>query len=89
MTKALVPPAINMLGARAVALEQFDKLPDDALVGYTELALLTGRSEDTLRQARRLGKLPIPKHPGCERPLRFQVRDVRRYLRGEAKPIAA
>ena len=73
---------LNLLSARAEALRLFDTLPDDALIGYRELAILEGRSEDTLRQSRRLGRLPIPKH-GSGRLLRFTVGNVRRYLRGE------
>ena len=74
---------LNLLAARAEALRHFDSLPDDCLVGYRELALLEGRSEDTLRQARRLGRLPIPRHGQNSKVLRFRVGDVRRYLRGE------
>ena len=75
--------ALNALAARAEALRHFDSLPDDALIGYRELALLEGRSEDTLRQARRLGRLPIPRHGNNTKVLRFRVGDARRYLRGE------
>ena len=81
--------SLNLLNARAEALRSFDTLPDDALVGYRELALLEGRSEDTLRQARRLGRLPIPRHGANTKVLRFRVGDVRRYLRGELITRAA
>lgn len=79
-------PAITLqlLSARAEALRSFDLLPDDALVGYRELSILENRSEDTLRQARRLGRLPIPRHGTNGKVLRFRVGDVRKYLRGEA-----
>lgn len=74
---------LQMLSARAEALRCFDALPDDALIGYRELSILENRSEDTLRQARRLGRLPIPRHGSNGKVLRFRVGDVRRYLRGE------
>ena len=74
---------LQMLAARAQALQYFDLLPDDALIGYRELALLEDRSEDTLRQARRHGKLPIPRVGSNGKVLRFRVGDVRAYLRGE------
>ncbi len=74
---------LQLMSARAEALRMFDSLPDDALVGYRELAILEGRSEDTLRQARRLGRLPIPRHGSNGKVLRFRVGDVRKYLRGE------
>lgn len=73
---------LNFLAARAEALRSFDLLPDDALIGYRELSQLEGRSEDTLRQAKRLGRLPIPRHGSNTKVLRFRVGDVRRYLRG-------
>jgi hypothetical protein len=76
--------ALNLLAARAEALRSFDVLPDDALIGYRELAILENRSEDTLRQARRLGRLPIPRHGSNGKVLRFRVGDVRAYLRGVA-----
>jgi hypothetical protein len=85
MHKAIPKPGVtlNLLAARAEALRCFDVLPDDALIGYRELAILENRSEDTLRQARRLGRLPIPRHGSNGKVLRFRVGDVRRYLRGE------
>ena len=75
---------LQMLAARAQALQHFDLLPNDALIGYRALAILVDRSEDTLRQARRLGKLPIPRVGSNSKVLRFRVGDVRAYLRGEA-----
>jgi hypothetical protein len=81
-TSGAARTTLNLLAARAEALRSFDALPDDALVGYRELAILEGRSEDTLRQARRLGRLPIPRHGSSGKLLRFRVGDVRLYLRG-------
>lgn len=75
--------ALQMLNARAEALRAFELMPDDALIGYRELSLLEGRSEDTLRQARRKGRLPIPRHGANAKVLRFRCGDVRAYLRGE------
>jgi len=85
MRKSIPRPGatLNLLAARAEALRCFDSLPDDALIGYRELAILENRSEDTLRQARRLGRLPIPRHGPNVKVLRFRVGDVRAYLRGE------
>lgn len=77
--------SLNLLAARAEALRCFDQLPDDALIGYRELAILENRSEDTLRQARRLGRLPIPRHGANAKVLRFRLGDVRAYLRGELR----
>jgi hypothetical protein len=72
-----------MLAARAVALRDFDSLPDDALIGYPELALIDGRNETALRQAKAVGRLRIPAVRQQERRVRFRVGDVRKYLRGE------
>jgi hypothetical protein len=72
-----------MLKARAAALRDFDSLPDDVLIGYPELALLDGRNETALRQARAVGKLPIPAVPNAGRRVRFRLGAVRKYLRGD------
>ena len=85
MPKSATKPGatLQLLNARAEALRCFDALPDDCLIGYRELSILEDRSEDTLRQARRLGRLPIPRHGSNGKVLRFRVGDVRKYLRGE------
>ena len=75
---------LNVLASRAEALRAFDAMPDDALIGYRELSVLDGRSEDSLRQARRHGRLPIQKHPSSGRMLRFTVGNARKFLRGAA-----
>jgi hypothetical protein len=78
----LLQPQINAAAARAAALRDLDSWPDDMLLGYREIAHLTGRSEDTLRQARRRGKLPIPAR-GDTRRFMCRLGDIRAWLRGE------
>ena len=73
----------NMLTARAAALRDFESLPDDAQVGFAEIALLEGRSEAATRQAFYEGKLGLRRVKGTGRKVKFRVGDYRQRVRGE------
>ena len=59
-------------------LQNFDKLPADALLSQKPTAIILGISERQLRQAP-----PIPKIKVGIRSVRYRVGDVRRLARGE------
>ncbi len=73
------------LAARASALALIHALPDEAEIGIPEIALLRGKSVESIRADMRFGKLYIPRTPcSTQRSQRFFVGIVRKVLRGEA-----
>ena len=55
-------------------------LPDDCLVGVTEVSALTGFAESTVRQRKLTG---FPPTAGGTRRLRWNLGDVRAWTRGQ------
>jgi predicted DNA-binding transcriptional regulator AlpA len=64
-------------------VQNFDVLPNTALVSVREISLLSGKSTATLWRDVRDGRLPKPHKIGPKSP-RWNVSDIRRFLSGDA-----
>ena len=77
------PPTPHDLPIR---VQQFDVLPDSALMSVGEISLLSGKSTATLWRDVQDGRLPKPHKIGPKSP-RWSVGDVRRFLEGGEKNV--
>ncbi len=64
-------------------IQQFDVMPDSALMNVHEISLLSGKSTATLWRDVQDGRLPEPHKIGPKSP-RWRVDDVRNFLNGSA-----
>ena len=77
------PPTPHDLPIR---VQQFDVLPDSALMSVGEISLLSGKSTATLWRDVQDGRLPEPHKIGPKSP-RWTVGCVRRFLEGGEKNV--
>ena len=63
----------------SIALAEFDKLPDSALIDVRSYALLLGCSENTIWRRAREKRIPAPIRVSTQQ-TRWRVGDVRRAL---------
>ena len=69
----------HSLAERCKLLENFDRLPDDAIAGSKLTAAILDYSEWTLRR-----DPPIPRKQVSARRIGYRVGDIRAFVRGSA-----
>jgi len=68
---------------RSRLLNELVSLPDEALIGVNEAALLIGRSRETIRRWRKLGIGPSHlKHPLGSDYAQYQIGIIRNWIKG-------
>ena len=63
-------------------LNELVSLPDDALIGVNEAALLMGRSRETVRRWRKMGIGPLHlNHPMGNDYAQYQIGEIRNWIK--------